>query len=160
MANKYFVWLIGSVLVSTTAMSKASDKIPIKITADMISVDQSAKNIRLNHAVSITQGDFQLNTDNSTVHKTRQGGYYFQAQGHSKLQKKVRYHQQLELLQAQANTLSYDDQQQKLELQGNATMSLQKNKLQGGIIRYNTLSHHYEIDADQQHKASLVFYPH
>ena len=162
MANKHFIWLISSMLVATAAMSKAlnTDKTPIKIAAGMIFVDQSTKNIRLNQAVSITQGDFQLNADCSTVDKTRQGGHFFQARGHSKLQKKVNYHRQLELLQAQANTLSYDDQQRKLELQGNAAMSLQKNKLQGGVIRYNALSHHYEIDADQQHKASLVFYPH
>ena len=162
MVNKHLVWLISSIFIATVAMSKAlnTDKTPIKITAGMISVDQSTKNIRLDHMVSIVQGDFQLNADCSTVDKTRQGGHFFQARGHSKLQKKVNYHRQLELLQAQADTLSYDDQQRKLELKGNATMSLQKNKLQGGIIRYNALSHHYEIDADQQHKASLVFYPH
>ncbi|PZU03653.1 MAG: hypothetical protein DI619_04155, partial [Francisella sp.] len=63
MVNRHLVWLISSIFIATVAMSKAlnTDKTPIKITAGMISVDQSTKNIRLDHMVSIVQGDFQLN---------------------------------------------------------------------------------------------------
>jgi len=131
---------------------------PIHIRADAAEMDQRADQIVYRGAVRVDQGTLRVDADEITVQYENQKVVRIVAQGGP-----ASYRQQLENpsgeVMAQATTIVYMTRDERLELQGSASLSQQGNEISGETILYDMVAGKVEAVSGEGGSVRMVLQP-
>ena len=131
---------------------------PIHIRADQAEIDQNAEQVIYRGAVQVDQGTLRVTADEMTVEYHDQKVIRITARGTP-----AKYQQQLnpeqEQVKADASTIVYHTQDEKLDLQGNAFLRQEGNEITGDLIQYDIVAGKVDAKANDQGPVRMVLQP-
>jgi lipopolysaccharide export system protein LptA len=150
---------IALIALSNHAFALPSDaEQPIQIHADSAELDE-AKNVAVYHGtVRMDQGTLTVTADTMTVELKDQQVVRITAQGD-----RAHYQQQLKpdesMVFADAKTIVYFTQEERVELIGNAYLTQNKNEFAGELIKYNVREGKVDAKANGQGTVQMILQP-
>ncbi len=131
---------------------------PIHIRADAAEIDQNAELVIYRGGVLVEQGTLRVTADEMTVEYRDQKVIRITARGTP-----AKYQQQLELgeddVKADASTIIYHTQDEKLDLKGNAFLRQEGNEITGDFIQYDIVAGKVDAKASDQAPVRMVLQP-
>lgn len=131
---------------------------PIHIQADNAEIDEQAERAVYRGAVQIDQGTLRVTAEEITVEWRNQKVFRIIATG-----KPAQYTQQIEAdedrVQANANTIVYYTQEERLDLKGDAHLSQQGNTISGDLIQYDIVAGKVAATAADDRPVRMILQP-
>lgn len=131
---------------------------PIHIRADAAEMDQGTDQIVYRGGVRVDQGTLRVDADQITVQYEDQKVIRIVAQGQP-----ASYRQQLDKPEgevvAEATTIVYLTREERLELQGTASLSQQGNEISGDTILYDMVAGKVEAVSGEGGSVRMVLQP-
>ena len=131
---------------------------PIHIRADNAEIDNRSKRVIYRGSVQVDQGTLRVTADEMTVEYEDQKVVRIVATG-----KPARYKQQLEadddVVNADASTIIYYTQDERVDLQGTASLEQQCNTVTGDFIRYDIVGGKIDATADGDNRVRMELQP-
>jgi len=133
-------------------------KQPIQIDADSAELDEN-KNLATYHGnVRMRQGTMQVTADKMTIELRDKTVVRITAEGDS-----AHYQQQLKpdesMVSAQARTITYYTQDERVTLVGDATLTQNNNKFTGEAINYDIRDGKVDAQAANDGKVQMILQP-
>jgi len=149
--------MLAAVAPSVFALPQDADQ-PIHIRADAAEMDQISGEIVYRGAVRVDQGSLRVDADQITVEYEDQKVVRIVAEGGP-----ASYRQQLENppgeVVAQATTIVYLTRDERLELQGAASLTQQGNEISGEKILYDIVAGKVEAISGEGGSVRMVLQP-
>lgn len=163
---KSYIQVIFIILgITTFSVDKAlnSDRRePIVIKSQSAQVDLSSNNFVLQGGVSITQGSLHIQGSQVKLIKTASSNL-FEVTGYPASFRQIlesrntqRKHR---LFSGSANSIKYDKSSGIVTLSGQVNITLDKNKLSGSKMIYDSKQEKYQFFSDKKQQARLIIYP-
>ncbi|MCZ6659029.1 MAG: lipopolysaccharide transport periplasmic protein LptA [Gammaproteobacteria bacterium] len=131
---------------------------PIHIQAENAEIDQENQQVTYFGSVQINQGTLQVNAERMIVDYREQKVVRITATGSP-----ARYLQQLEAaegtVQANASTIIYYTQAERIDLKGNANLTQKGNRITGELIQYDIVAGKVEATAPDKGRVKMVLQP-
>jgi len=131
---------------------------PIHIRAEQAEIDQNAEQVIYRGAVQVDQGTLRVTADEMTVEYRDQKVVRITARGTP-----AKYQQQLnpdeEQVKADASTIVYHTQDERLDLKGNAFLRQEGNEITGDFIQYDIVAGKVDAKANDQGPVRMVLQP-
>lgn len=131
---------------------------PIHIRADRAEVDQNAEKVVYSGSVLVEQGTMRVVADEMTVEYREQKVVRITAHGSP-----ARYQQLLEAdkgqVKADARTIVYHTQDERVDLEGEAFLSQGGNEIAGELIRYDIVAGKVNAESGEQGPVRVVVQP-
>jgi len=131
---------------------------PIHIRADEAEIDQNAERVIYRGGVLVEQGTLRVSADEMTVEYRDQKVIRITARGTP-----AKYQQQLEAgeddVKADATTIVYHTQDEKLDLRGEAFLRQEGNEITGDFIQYDIVAGKVDARAGDQAPVRMVLQP-
>jgi lipopolysaccharide export system protein LptA len=153
------VLLLGTLLISQPLQALPEDsEQPIHIRADNAEIDNKSKTVVYRGSVQVDQGTLRVNADKMTVEYENQKVVRIVAVGSP-----ARYKQQLdaddEEVNADASTITYYTQDERVDLEGNASLEQQGNTVTGDFIRYDMVDGKIDATATGDGRVQMELQP-
>jgi lipopolysaccharide export system protein LptA len=153
--------LLGTIAVAiplrVLALPEDSEQ-PIHIRADNAEIDNKSKRVIYRGSVQVDQGTLQVTADEMTVEYQDQKVVRIVATGQP-----ARYKQQLEaedeLVNADASTIIYYTQDERVDLKGAASLEQQGNTVTGDFIRYDIVEGKIDATAEGDNRVRMELQP-
>jgi lipopolysaccharide export system protein LptA len=131
---------------------------PIHIHADSAELDEN-KNVAIYHgSVRMEQGTMRVTADTMTIELKDQLVVRITAEGD-----RAHYQQQLEvdesMVYADAKTIVYFTQEERVQLAGNAYLTQNKNEFSGDLIKYDIREGKVDAQASGDGKVQMILQP-
>jgi lipopolysaccharide export system protein LptA len=131
---------------------------PIHIQADNAEIDEQAERAVYRGAVQVDQGTLRVTAEEMTVELRNQKVFRIIATGTP-----ARYTQQIEAdedrVQANANTIVYYTQEERLDLEGDAHLNQQGNTISGDLIHYDIVAGKVTATAADDGPVRMILQP-
>jgi lipopolysaccharide export system protein LptA len=131
---------------------------PIKIEAEHAELDQNAGTVVYTGSVRAEQGTLRVTADQMTVVVQDQKVVRITATGQP-----AKYQQQLEadkgLVKADARTIVYHTQQERVDLEGHAFLEQGGNEIAGELIRYDIVAGKINAEAGDTEPVRVIVQP-
>ena len=131
---------------------------PIHIQAENAEIDQENQQVTYIGSVKINQGSLQVTAERMIVDYREQKVVRITATGSP-----AHYLQQLEAeqgaVQANASTIIYHTQDERIDLKGNANLSQRGNVISGDLIHYDIVAGKVDAAATDQQPVKMVLQP-
>ena len=146
-------------LLAGTALALPEDADqPIHIRADRAEVDQNAEKVVYRGSVQVDQGTMRVQAEEMTVEYREQKVVRITAHGTP-----ARYQQLLEAdkgeVKADARTIVYHTQEERVDLQGDAFLSQGGNEIAGEHIRYDIVAGKVNAESGEQGPVRVIVQP-
>lgn len=151
--------LVAAILISPplAALPEDSEQ-PIHIRADNAEIDNRAKTVIYRGAVQVDQGTLRVTADEMTVEYENQKVVRIVATGNP-----ARYKQQLdaddEEVNADASTIIYYTQEERVDLEGDASLEQEGNTVTGDFIRYDMVDGRIDATASGDGRVQMELQP-
>ena len=131
---------------------------PIHIRADNAEIDNKSKRVIYRGSVQVDQGTLRVTADEMTVEYQDQKVVRIVAVGAP-----ARYKQQLEaddeIVNADASTITYYTQDERVDLQGDASLEQEGNVITGDFIRYDIVDGKIDATAEGNNRVEMELQP-
>ena len=131
---------------------------PIHIRAEQAEIDQNAELVIYRGSVEVDQGSLRVTADEMRVEYRDQKVIRITALGSP-----ARYKQQVaadqEQVEADASTIVYHTQQEKLDLKGNAFLRQEGNEITGDFIQYDIVAGKVDAKANEADPVRMILQP-
>lgn len=131
---------------------------PIHIRADNAEIDNKSKRVIYRGSVQVDQGTLRVTADEMTVEYQDQKVVRIVAVGAP-----ARYKQQLEaddeMVNADASTITYYTQDERVDLQGDASLEQEGNVITGDFIRYDIVDGKIDATAEGNNRVEMELQP-
>lgn len=142
---------------SAGALPEDADQ-PIEIEAERAEVDQNAGTVVYTGSVEAEQGTMRVTAERMTVEVEDQKVVRITATGTP-----ARYQQLLEadkgLVKADARTIVYHTQQERVDLEGDAFLTQGGNEIAGEVIHYDIVAGRVDAVAGDQEPVRVIVQP-
>ena len=154
--------LLGALLASAPAsllMALPEDaEQPIHIRADNAEIDNTANRVIYRGSVQVDQGTLRVTADEMTVEIEDEQVIRIVATGEP-----ARYKQQLnaddEIVNANASTIIYHTQDERVDLEGDAHLEQAGNTITGEVIRYDIVAGKIDAEAGGDGRVQMELPP-
>jgi len=150
-------WICLAAAPAARALPQDADQ-PIHIRADAAEMDQGNDQIVYRGAVRVDQGTLRVDADRITIEYEDQKVVRIVAEGSP-----ASYRQELENpageVIAEATTIVYLTREERLELQGTASLSQQGNEISGETILYDIVAGKVEAVSGEGGSVRMVLQP-
>ncbi len=141
----------------SSALPEDSEQ-PIHIRADNAEIDNKSKRVIYRGSVQVDQGTLRVTADEMTVEYQDQKVVRIVAVGEP-----ARYKQQLEaedeMVNADASTITYYTQDERVDLQGDASLEQEGNTITGDFIRYDIVDGKIDATAEGNNRIEMELQP-
>jgi len=141
----------------SSALPEDSEQ-PIHIRADNAEIDNKSKRVIYRGSVQVDQGTLRVTADEMTVEYQDQKVVRIVAIGEP-----ARYKQQLdaedEMVNADASTITYYTQDERVDLQGDASLEQEGNTITGDFIRYDIVDGKIDATAEGNNRIEMELQP-
>jgi lipopolysaccharide export system protein LptA len=141
----------------SSALPEDSEQ-PIHILADNAEIDNKSKRVIYRGSVQVDQGTLRVTADEMTVEYQDQKVVRIVAVGEP-----ARYKQQLEaedeMVNADASTITYYTQDERVDLQGDASLEQEGNTITGDFIRYDIVDGKIDATAEGNNRIEMELQP-
>ncbi|MEQ8482910.1 MAG: lipopolysaccharide transport periplasmic protein LptA [Pseudomonadales bacterium] len=148
------VWLPATVAI---ALPEDADQ-PIHIRADRAEIDQNAQVVTYRGSVQAAQGTLKVTADEMVVEYRDQKVTRIIARGEP-----ATYEQQLEkdqgIVRADARTITYHTQQERIDLEGEAFLTQGGNRIAGQMIHYDIVAGRVNAESGDQGPVEVTVQP-
>ncbi len=131
---------------------------PIHIRADNAEIDNKSKTVIYRGSVQVDQGTLRVTADEMTVEYENQKVVRIVATGAP-----ARYKQQLEaddeMVNADASTITYYTQAERVDLEGDASLEQEGNTVTGDFIRYDMVDGKIDASASGDGRVQMELQP-
>ena len=131
---------------------------PIQIDADAAELDENTNLATYHGNVRMRQGTMQVTADRMTIELRDKSVVRITAEGNS-----AHYQQQLKadesMVTAQARTITYYTQDERVTLIGDALLMQNNNQFSGAAINYDIREGRVEAQADDDGKVQMILQP-
>ena len=131
---------------------------PIEIRAEHVEYDQNAGTVLYTGSVEAEQGTMRVSADEMTVYVEDQKVVRITARGDP-----ARYQQLLEadkgLVKADARTIVYHTQDERIDLRGGAYLEQGGNEITGELIRYDVVAGRVNAEAGGDEPVRVIVQP-
>jgi lipopolysaccharide export system protein LptA len=131
---------------------------PIHIHADSAELDKNKNLVVYHGSVRMEQGTLRVTADTMTIELKDQLVVRISAEGD-----RAHYQQQLEadesMVYADAKTIVYYTQEERVQLTGNAYLTQNKNEFSGDVIRYDIREGKVDAQASGEGKVQMILQP-
>lgn len=131
---------------------------PIHIRADNAEIDNKSKRVIYRGSVQVDQGTLRVTANEMTVEYQDQKVVRIVAVGTP-----ARYKQQLEaddeVVNADASTITYYTQEERVDLEGDATLEQEGNTVMGDFIRYDIVGGKIDATAEGDNRIQMELQP-
>jgi len=131
---------------------------PIHIRADNAEIDNKSKKVIYRGSVQVDQGTLRVTANEMTVEYQDQKVIRIVATGNP-----ARYKQQLEaeddMVNADASTIIYYTQDERVDLKGTASLEQQGNTVTGDFIRYDIVAGKIDATAEGENRVRMELQP-
>ena len=153
------VLLIWATLICTVAQALPEDSDqPIHIRADTAEIDQQAERVIYRGAVQVDQGTLRVTADVMTIEYQEQKVVRIIAEGSP-----AYYQQQVEVdkeqVKADASTIVYHTQEERIDLKGDANLEQEGNTVSGDRIIYDIVAGKIDATAEGDGRVRTVLQP-
>jgi lipopolysaccharide export system protein LptA len=143
---------------SARALPEDADQ-PINIRADSVEYDQNGNRIIYRGSVQVDQGTLRVNAETMTI-DLQDGKKVLRITAEDT---PARYQQQIELgeppVKAEALTIIYHTQDERVDLRGSANLEQQGSTLAGDLIIYDIVAGRVDASATRQAPVTMVLQP-
>jgi lipopolysaccharide export system protein LptA len=151
------VALLVSLSSNVNALPEDSEQ-PIHIRSDSAQLDEEQNMVVYHGSVRMDQGTIQVTADTMTVELKDQLVVRITAKGD-----RAHYQQQIKpdesMVYADANTIVYFTQDERVNLTGNAHLTQDKNEFTGDLIKYDIGAGKVDAQATGEGKVQMILQP-
>jgi lipopolysaccharide export system protein LptA len=143
--------------LTAQALPEDADQ-PIHIHADSAEFDQKADRVTYRGSVQVDQGTLRVTADTMTIDRENEKVVRITAVGTP-----AYYQQQVEvdqeLVRADASTIVYHTQDERIDLRGNANLEQEGSTVSGDLIVYDIVAGKVDASAEGDARVRMVLQP-